>query len=118
VNYKTKITNNNNSNVTLLFNRTYATELPSHVKLGLPALSPTMEVGNISKWKKNEGDKVSPGDVIAEIETDKATVDFEATDGGFVAKILFPAGTKDLPVGTPIAIIVEDKKRYCSIQRL
>lgn len=89
--------------------RTYATELPQHTKIGLPALSPTMETGNLAKWRKKEGEKIKPGDIIAEIETDKATVDFEATDEGYLAKILIPEGTKDLPVGKLIGIMVEEK---------
>jgi len=77
--------------------------------LGLPALSPTMEQGNISKWKKKEGDRIKPGDIIAEIETDKATVDFEATEEGFLAKIIYPAGSRDLQVGKAIAVVVENE---------
>ena len=71
----------------------------------MPALSPTMEKGNLAKWLKSEGDAVKPGDVIAEIETDKATMEVEAVDEGVLAKILVPAGTQDVPVNTLIAII-------------
>jgi pyruvate dehydrogenase E1 component beta subunit len=71
----------------------------------MPALSPTMEKGNLSKWVKNEGDKVKSGDVIAEIETDKATMEVEAVDEGTLGKILVPAGTQDVAVNTPIAVI-------------
>jgi len=81
---------------------------PSHEVLGLPALSPTMEVGTISAWKVEEGASFSEGDVIAEIETDKATVDFTAVDDGFVAKILSPPGT-EIKVGEPILVTVEDE---------
>jgi pyruvate dehydrogenase E2 component (dihydrolipoamide acetyltransferase) len=88
--------------------RTFAT-LPAHNKVGLPALSPTMEQGNIAKWRKKEGDKLKAGEVIAEIETDKATVDFEAAEDGYLAKIIHPAGTKDLRVGEVIAIVVENQ---------
>ena len=75
------------------------------INILMPALSPTMEKGNLSKWRKKEGDKVSPGDVIAEIETDKATMDYEAVDEGVLAKILVPEGTADIPVNQPIAVI-------------
>ncbi len=73
--------------------------MPAHSTLGLPALSPTMVQGNIARWNKKEGDEIQPGDIIAEIETDKATVDWEATEPGFLAKILLPGGSKDIPVG-------------------
>ncbi|MEZ5786138.1 MAG: pyruvate dehydrogenase complex E1 component subunit beta [Xanthobacteraceae bacterium] len=72
----------------------------------MPALSPTMEKGNLAKWVKNEGDKVRSGDVIAEIETDKATMEVEAIDDGTIGKILVPAGTADVAVNTPIAMIL------------
>ncbi len=71
----------------------------------MPALSPTMEKGNLAKWLKNEGDPVKPGDVIAEIETDKATMEVESVDDGILAKILIPAGTQDVAVNTVIAMI-------------
>jgi pyruvate dehydrogenase E1 component beta subunit len=74
----------------------------------MPALSPTMEKGNLSKWVKNEGDAVKAGDVIAEIETDKATMEVEAVDEGTLGKILVPEGTQDVAVNTPIAIILAD----------
>ncbi|KAK6929117.1 Peripheral subunit-binding domain [Dillenia turbinata] len=83
-------------------------ELPPHLMLEMPALSPTMNQGNIAKWRKNEGDKIEVGDVICEIETDKATLEFECLEEGFLAKILAPEGSKDVPVGQPIAITVED----------
>src|SRR5207302_820518 len=66
----------------------------------MPALSPTMEKGNLAKWVKTEGDKVKSGDVIAEIETDKATMEVEATDEGTLGQILVPEGTADVPEGT------------------
>src|SRR5579885_1988206 len=78
----------------------------------MPALSPTMEKGNLAKWLKKEGDKVRSGDVIAEIETDKATMEVEAADEGTLGKILVPEGTADVAVNTPIAVILaegEDK---------
>jgi len=78
----------------------------------MPALSPTMEKGNLAKWLKKEGDAVKSGDVIAEIETDKATMEVEAADEGTLGKILVPEGTADVAVNTPIALILaegEDK---------
>ncbi|KAK4431079.1 pyruvate dehydrogenase complex, mitochondrial [Sesamum alatum] len=83
-------------------------ELPEHIVLQMPALSPTMSQGNIAKWRKKEGDKIEVGDVICEIETDKATLEFECLEEGYLAKILVPEGSKDVPVGQPIAITVED----------
>ncbi|MBM3520763.1 MAG: pyruvate dehydrogenase complex E1 component subunit beta, partial [Alphaproteobacteria bacterium] len=71
----------------------------------MPALSPTMEEGKIAKWLKNVGDMVKPGDVIAEIETDKATMEVEAVDEGPLSSILVPAGTENVKVNTPIAVI-------------
>src|SRR5215467_2279442 len=72
----------------------------------MPALSPTMEKGNLAKWHKKEGDAVKSGDVIAEIETDKATMEIEAVDEGTLGKILVPEGTNDVAVNTPIAVIL------------
>ena len=74
----------------------------------MPALSPTMEKGNLAKWLKKEGDTVKSGDVIAEIETDKATMEVEAVDEGTLGKILVPEGTNDVAVNTPIAMILGD----------
>jgi pyruvate dehydrogenase E2 component (dihydrolipoamide acetyltransferase) len=74
----------------------------------MPALSPTMEKGNLAKWLKKEGDKVKSGDVIAEIETDKATMEVEAVDEGTIAKILVPEGTQDVPVNDIIAVLAGD----------
>ena len=71
----------------------------------MPALSPTMEEGTLAKWLKTEGDEIKAGDIIAEIETDKATMEFEAVDEGILGKILVPAGTEGVKVNTPIAII-------------
>src|SRR5437870_3021105 len=75
------------------------------VNILMPALSPTMEKGNLAKWLKKEGDKVKPGDVIAEIETDKATMEVEAIDEGTLAKIMVPEGTADVPVNQLIAVL-------------
>ncbi|WP_018266086.1 pyruvate dehydrogenase complex E1 component subunit beta [Methylosinus sp. LW4] len=74
----------------------------------MPALSPTMEQGKLAKWLKNEGDKVKAGDVIAEIETDKATMEVEAVDEGVLARILVPGGAENVAVNTPIAVIAEE----------
>jgi pyruvate dehydrogenase E1 component subunit beta len=74
----------------------------------MPALSPTMEEGNLAKWLVNEGDAVSPGDVIAEIETDKATMEVEAVDEGRIGKILVDAGAEGVKVNTPIAVLIAD----------
>ena len=68
----------------------------------MPALSPTMTSGNLATWKKQVGDSIQPGDIIAEIETDKATMDFEAQEDGYLAKILVKEGTKDIQVGQVI----------------
>src|SRR5215831_10182466 len=75
------------------------------INILMPALSPTMEKGNLAKWLKKEGDKVRPGDVIAEIETDKATMEVEAVDEGTIAKIVVPEGTADVPVNQVIAVL-------------
>ena len=75
------------------------------IELKMPALSPTMEEGTLAKWLVKEGDTVSSGDILAEIETDKATMEFEAVDEGVVSKILVPEGTDGVKVGTPIALI-------------
>ena len=75
------------------------------IELKMPALSPTMEEGTLSKWLVKEGDTVSSGDILAEIETDKATMEFEAVDEGTIAKILIAEGTDGVKVGAPIAIL-------------
>ena len=75
------------------------------IELKMPALSPTMEEGTLAKWLVKEGDKVASGDILAEIETDKATMEFEAVDEGTVAKILVPEGSEGVKVGAPIAIL-------------
>src|SRR3954467_1884485 len=83
------------------------------VNILMPALSPTMEKGNLAKWLKKEGDSIKSGDVIAEIETDKATMEVEAVDEGVLAKITVPEGTNDVPVNQVIGLIAgegEDPK--------
>jgi pyruvate dehydrogenase E2 component (dihydrolipoamide acetyltransferase) len=78
------------------------------INILMPALSPTMEKGNLSKWLKKEGDAVKTGDVIAEIETDKATMEYEAVDDGVMAKIVVPEGTADVPVNQLIAVMAQE----------
>src|ERR1700748_323538 len=78
------------------------------IQVLMPALSPTMEKGNLAKWLKKEGEPIKSGDVIAEIETDKATMEGEATDEGTLGKILIPEGTADVAVNTPISTILVD----------
>src|SRR5580704_13987242 len=78
------------------------------IELLMPALSPTMTEGNLAKWHKKEGDAVKPGDVIAEIETDKATMEFEAIDEGTIGKILVPEGAQGVKVNQPIAVLLEE----------
>ena len=73
------------------------------IELKMPALSPTMEQGTLAKWLKQEGDRIEPGDIIAEIETDKATMEFEAVDEGVISEILVPEGSEYVKVGAVIA---------------
>src|SRR5882724_278399 len=77
----------------------------------MPALSPTMEKGKLSKWLKKEGDKVKSGDILAEIETDKATMEVESIDEGTLGKILIAEGTDDVAVNTPIAVILGEGEK-------
>jgi pyruvate dehydrogenase E1 component subunit beta len=86
------------------------------IEVLMPALSPTMEKGNLAKWLKKEGDKVKSGDIIAEIETDKATMEVEAVDEGTLGKILIPEGTEDVAVNTPIAVILGDGEDKSAIK--
>ena len=86
------------------------------IQVLMPALSPTMEKGNLAKWLKKEGEPVKPGDVIAEIETDKATMEVEAIDEGTLGKILVPEGTNDVAVNTPIALILNDGENAATIK--
>ncbi|XP_005182694.1 dihydrolipoyllysine-residue acetyltransferase component of pyruvate dehydrogenase complex, mitochondrial isoform X3 [Musca domestica] len=88
--------------------RAYA-DYPDHIKVSLPALSPTMEQGTIVSWEKKEGDKLNEGDLLAEIETDKATMGFETPEEGYLAKIIIPAGTKDVAIGKLMCIIVQEE---------
>ncbi len=86
------------------------------IELKMPALSPTMEEGTLAKWLVKEGDTISSGDIMAEIETDKATMEFEAVDEGVLAKILVPEGTDEVKVGAVIAIIAEEGEDASSIE--
>lgn len=83
-------------------------ELPYHLVVGMPALSPTMETGILAEWYVSEGSNFSAGQPLAKIETDKASLDFEAQDEGVIARILMDAGSDDIPVGTPIMVTVEE----------
>ena len=88
------------------------------VNILMPALSPTMEKGNLAKWLKKEGETIKSGDVIAEIETDKATMEVEATDEGTLGKILIPEGTADVAVNTPIATILVDGESAADLAKM
>ncbi|TYZ62927.1 hypothetical protein PybrP1_003307 [[Pythium] brassicae (nom. inval.)] len=82
---------------------------PPHEVVGLPALSPTMESGNLASWRLKEGDRITAGEIICQIETDKAVVDYEATDDMFLAKILVPEGTENIVVGQPMMVVCDDE---------
>jgi pyruvate dehydrogenase E1 component beta subunit len=88
------------------------------IQVLMPALSPTMEKGNLAKWLKKEGESIKSGDVIAEIETDKATMEVEATDEGTLGKILIPEGTADVAVNTPIATILADGESAADLAKV
>src|SRR5215217_7936353 len=96
------------STPTFTRNRKSHIHSPMPTPVLMPALSPTMEKGNLAKWLKKEGEAVKSGDVIAEIETDKATMEVEAVDEGTLGKILVPEGTADVAVNTPIATILAE----------
>jgi pyruvate dehydrogenase E2 component (dihydrolipoamide acetyltransferase) len=98
--------NNNATKLAVL--RMYAS-FPPHSIIGMPALSPTMTQGGLAVWSKEIGDHLEPGCVLAEVETDKAQMDFEFQEEGFLAKVLVPEGSKDIPVNTPIAVYVEEE---------
>jgi len=93
-----------------LSHRRHYSDLPTHQRVNLPALSPTMELGTIVSWEKKEGDQVSEGDLLCEIETDKATMGFETPEEGYLAKIIISAGSKDIPIGKLLCIIVENQE--------
>ena len=85
------------------------------IEIKMPALSPTMEEGTLAKWLVKEGDTVKSGDIMAEIETDKATMEFEAVDEGVIAKILIAEGTDNVKVGAVIAILAEEGEDAASV---
>lgn len=88
----------------------YSTDLPEHIVVGMPALSPTMEMGTLVTWNVEVGEEVSAGDSLGEIETDKATMSFDASEDGYVAKILVDAGTADITLGTPVLVMCEEEE--------
>uniref|UniRef100_A0A914UG86 Acetyltransferase component of pyruvate dehydrogenase complex n=1 Tax=Plectus sambesii TaxID=2011161 RepID=A0A914UG86_9BILA len=108
----------NSSQRNLLGCRLYASDssLPAHNKVPLPALSPTMEMGTIVSWQKKEGDQLSEGDLLCEIETDKATMGFETPEEGYLAKIVVPEGTKDVAIGKLLCIIVEKEESVAAFK--
>lgn len=89
---------------------------PPHTVINMPALSPTMTQGNIASWSKLVGDQLQAGEAIAEIETDKALMDFEFQDEGYLAKILLADGSKDVPIGKPIAVYVEEESDVAAFE--
>ncbi|KAG2531273.1 hypothetical protein JM18_001681 [Phytophthora kernoviae] len=95
--------------------RTFSS-FPPHEVIGLPSLSPTMETGNMSKWNLKEGDEITAGSIVCEIETDKAVVDYEATDDMFLAKILIPEGAENIPVGQPMMVVVEEQESIAAFK--
>jgi pyruvate dehydrogenase E2 component (dihydrolipoamide acetyltransferase) len=95
----------------------YYASFPSHQVVKMPALSPTMQAGNIGAWQKKPGDTIGPGEVLVEIETDKAQMDFEFQEEGVIAKILKESGEKDVPVGTPIAVLVDDSGDVAAFEK-
>src|ERR687887_297455 len=86
------------------------------IEILMPALSPTMTEGNLTKWLKKEGDEVHSGDVLAEIETDKATMEFEAVDDGRLGKILVPEGAQGIKVNQPIAVLLGEGEDAAAIE--
>src|SRR5690606_29924323 len=87
------------------------------IEILMPALSPTMTEGNLAKWLKKEGDKINPGDVIAEIETDKATMEVEAVDEGVLAKVIVAEGQENVPVNSLIAVLLEEGEKLEDIDK-
>src|SRR5215468_9704735 len=88
------------------------------IEILMPALSPTMTEGNLAKWLKKEGDEVHSGDVLAEIETDKATMEFEAVDDGRVGRILVPEGAQGIKVNQPIAVLLGEDEDASALEGL
>src|SRR6185369_13176147 len=87
------------------------------IKVLMPALSPTMTEGKLARWLKKEGDEVSSGDILAEIETDKATMEVEASDSGTLGKIMVAEGTEGVAVNTPIAVLLEEGEDKAAISK-
>src|SRR5919201_2393608 len=87
------------------------------IELKMPALSPTMEEGKLAKWLVKEGDEVRSGDVIAEIETDKATMEFEAVDEGRIGKLIVPEGAQGIKVHQPIALLLEEGEDPAALEK-
>ena len=88
------------------------------IEILMPALSPTMTEGNLTKWLKKEGDEVHSGDVLAEIETDKATMEFEAVDDGRLGKILVPEGAQGIKVNQPIAVLLGEGEDAAALEKI
>src|SRR5438132_13285882 len=86
------------------------------IELGMPALAPTMTEGNLARWLKKEGDAVHSGDVIAEIETDKATMEYEAADEGRLGRIIVPEGAQGIKVNQPIALLLEEGEDAAALE--
>src|SRR6056297_1298487 len=86
------------------------------IQVLMPALSPTMTEGTLARWLKQEGDEIAPGDAIAEVETDKATMEVEAVEEGTLGKILVPDGTEGVPVNQPIALLLEDGEEASALE--
>ena len=87
------------------------------IEILMPALSPTMTEGNLAKWLKKEGDEVHSGDVLAEIETDKATMEVEAVDDGKIGKILVPEGAQGIKVNAPIALLLGEDEDASTLEK-
>src|SRR5947209_10551510 len=87
------------------------------IEIRMPALSPTMTEGNLTRWLKKEGDEVHSGDVIAEIETDKATMEYEAVDEGRIGKIIVPEGAQGIKVNQPIALLLEEGEDPAALEK-
>ena len=94
----------------------YYADFPDHIPIPMPALSPTMEAGSIMSWEKKIGEAVNEGDLLCEIETDKATMGFESSEEGYLAKIFLEAGAKDIPVGRLLCLIAHTEEDVAKLQ--
>eukprot|EP00039_Didymoeca_costata_P001756 m.54824 g.54824 ORF g.54824 m.54824 type:complete len:202 (-) comp10953_c0_seq3:6485-7090(-) len=90
--------------------RSYSTDLPEHIVVKMPALSPTMTHGTILDWNVKIGEEVAAGDSLGEIETDKASMSFDSSEEGYIAKFLVEPNTKDIPLGTPVLVLCEEEE--------